>query len=116
MVSVLSELFGLQSESGHLYEKDREHGRIKRIQRKGNNIQPTVQGKNSTAGHKGARRNWGPLPTKTGSTPNMLRNWKREFLEKVGTVFEDPKKAEKQTKRREKIHKKETERMLKTIG
>ena len=46
----------------------------------------------------------------------MLRNWKREFLEKAGTVFEDPKKAEKQSKRKEVCLKNEIERILKTIG
>ena len=34
----------------------------------------------------------------------------------ISTVFEDPKKAEKQPKRKEESLKNETERMLKTIG
>ena len=48
--------------------------------------------------------------------PNMLRNWKREFLDNASTVFENPKKAEKQAKRKEESLKKETDQMLKTIG
>ena len=27
--------------------------------------------------------------------PNMVRNWKSEFLENASTIFENPKKAEK---------------------
>lgn len=46
----------------------------------------------------------------------MLRNWKGEFLENASMIFEDPKKSEKQTRRKEESQKKETEQMLKTIG
>ena len=46
----------------------------------------------------------------------MLRNWKREFLDNASMVFENPKKAEKQAKRKEESLKKETDQMLKTIG
>ena len=48
--------------------------------------------------------------------PNMLRNWKRKFLESASTVFEDPKKAEKKAKWEEETLKKKASRMLKTIG
>ena len=48
--------------------------------------------------------------------PNMLRNWKREFLEKASMVFEDPHRDEKAAKRKEAALEKETGRMLKTIG
>lgn len=58
----------------------------------------------------------GAIAYENGINPNMLRNWKREFLEKASAVFEDPKKAEKQAKRKEESLKNETERMLKTIG
>lgn len=51
-----------------------------------------------------------------GINPNMLRNWKREFLDKASTVFEDPAKVEKDAKREERRLKKESEQMLKTIG
>ena len=40
--------------------------------------------------------------------PNMVRNWKREFLENASAAFEDPSKAESQRR--------EVEQMLKTIG
>ena len=48
--------------------------------------------------------------------PNMLRNWKREFLENASIVFEGAKKAEKEARRKEESLKKETDQMLKTIG
>lgn len=51
-----------------------------------------------------------------GINPNMLRNWKREFLDKGSTVFEDPAKEEKEAKREERRLKKESDQMLKTIG
>ena len=48
--------------------------------------------------------------------PNMVRNWKSEFLENASTIFENPKKAEKAARRKEEVLKKEKETMLKTIG
>ena len=48
--------------------------------------------------------------------PYMVRNWKSEFLENASTIFENPKKAEKAARRKEKAPKKEKETMLKTIG
>ena len=48
--------------------------------------------------------------------PNMVRNWKSEFLENASTVFENPRKAEKAARRKEETLKKEKETMLKTIG
>ena len=58
----------------------------------------------------------GVIAQENGVNPNMLRNWKREFLENASVVFESPKKAEKETRRKEGDLKKETDRMLKTIG
>ena len=58
----------------------------------------------------------GAIAYENGVNPNLLRNWKREFLANASTVFEDPKKAEKKAKREEEALKKETGRMLKTIG
>ena len=48
--------------------------------------------------------------------PNMVRNWKSEFLENASTVFENPKKDEKAARRKEETLKKEKETLLKTIG
>ncbi len=48
--------------------------------------------------------------------PNMVRTWKAEFLQKASSVFEDPKKAEKEARRKEEALEKETNRMLKKIG
>lgn len=58
----------------------------------------------------------GTIAYENGINPNMLRGWKREFLENASTVFETPKKAEKQARRKEESLKKETDQMLKTIG
>lgn len=47
--------------------------------------------------------------------PNMVRTWKKEFIENAGRVFSD--KAEKrETKRKEAEQAKERSQMLKTIG
>ncbi len=46
----------------------------------------------------------------------MVRNWKREFLEKASTVFEDSTKAFRQARKQEEAQRKEVSRMLKTIG
>ena len=58
----------------------------------------------------------GTIASENGINPNMLRNWKREFLENASTVFENPKKVEKEARRKEESLKKETDQMLKTIG
>ena len=58
----------------------------------------------------------GTIAHENGINPNMLRNWKREFLENASVVFESPKKAEKEARRKEESLKKETDQMLKTIG
>ena len=39
----------------------------------------------------------GTIACENGVNPNMLRSWKREFLENASMVFEDPRKAEKQS-------------------
>ena len=48
--------------------------------------------------------------------PNMVRNWKGEFLSKADSIFEGNKKAEKEEKRKEEALEKEKAQMLKTIG
>ena len=58
----------------------------------------------------------GTIAYENGINPNMLRNWRREFLEKASRVFEEPKKAEKAAQRKEENLKRESEQMLKTIG
>lgn len=46
--------------------------------------------------------------------PNMVRNWKAEFLANASSVFDG--KAEKETKKKEAALEKERNQMLKTIG
>ena len=58
----------------------------------------------------------GTIAHENGINPNMLRGWKREFLNKASVVFENPNKEEKQARRKEESLKKESDQMLKTIG
>lgn len=56
------------------------------------------------------------IATRYNLNPNMVRTWKKEFLEKAPVVFEDPAKAAKQAHREEVALEKKTAKMLKTIG
>ena len=47
--------------------------------------------------------------------PNMLRNWKNEFLENAHNAFND-RKAEKEARRKEDALEKEKNQMFKAIG
>ena len=58
----------------------------------------------------------GEIAAEHSLNPNMVRNWKREFLENAETVFENPKKLEKKAKRKEAALEKKNNQMLKTIG
>ena len=58
----------------------------------------------------------GEIAAENGLNPNMVRNWKREFVENASKVFEDPYKAEKELKKKEEAQRKEAARVLKTIG
>ena len=58
----------------------------------------------------------GEIAAENGLNPNMVRNWKREFLENASAVFEDPRRENRETKRKEEAQRQETARMLKTIG
>ena len=48
--------------------------------------------------------------------PNMVRNWKSEFLENASSVFEEHGKQEREAKRKEAAAAKERDKMLKMIG
>ena len=61
-------------------------------------------------------RELGEISAENNLNPNMVRNWKREFLENASIVFEDPRKAERKARKEEDAQRKETERMLKKIG
>lgn len=47
--------------------------------------------------------------------PNQVRNWRREFLEKASSIFEESKEKKEAT-RREKEQAEEKAAMLETIG
>lgn len=55
------------------------------------------------------------IAAENGVNPNMLRNWKKEFLENASRAFENSK-VTKEAHRKEAALKKENDRMLKTIG
>ena len=65
---------------------------------------------------KGRSANYVIQASQYNLNPNMVRNWKSEFLENASMIFENPKKAEKAARRKEEALKKEKETMLKTIG
>ena len=58
----------------------------------------------------------GEIAAENNLNPNMVRNWKREFLENASAAFEDPHKAEKEAKKKAEAQRKEVDQMLKTIG
>jgi transposase-like protein len=58
----------------------------------------------------------GEIAAKYNLSPNMVRNWKREFLDNAERFFENPKKQEKEAKRKEAALEKKNNQMLKTIG
>ena len=61
-------------------------------------------------------RELGEIAAEHGLSPNMVRNWKREFLANAESVFENPKKQEKQARRKEAALEKKNNQMLRTIG
>jgi len=48
--------------------------------------------------------------------PNMVRQWKKAFIENASTVFEPSSKVEKENRKKEAALEKKNEQMLKTIG
>ncbi len=61
-------------------------------------------------------RELGEIAAEHNLNPNMVRNWKREFLDNAESVFENPRKQEREAKRKEKALEKQNTQMLKTIG
>lgn len=61
-------------------------------------------------------RELGAIAAEHNLNPNMVRNWKSEFLEHAASVFEDSSKAEREAKRKAAAAAKERDKMLKTIG
>ena len=58
----------------------------------------------------------GEIASGYGLNPNMVRNWKTEFLTKASSVFENPEKEAKKAKRKEEALEKKNAQMLRTIG
>ena len=61
-------------------------------------------------------RELGEIAAENNLNPNMVRNWKREFLDNAESVFAHPSKSEKEAKRKEAALEKQNTQMLKTIG
>lgn len=55
------------------------------------------------------------IAAENGISPNMLRNWKAEFLENAGRAFDSNRQA-KEARRKEADLKKIQAQMLRTIG
>ncbi len=60
-------------------------------------------------------RELGEIAAEYGINPNMLRNWKREFMENASRAFEESRQA-KQARRKEAELEKKQAQMLRTIG
>ena len=58
----------------------------------------------------------GEIAAENNLNPNMVRNWKREFLENASAAFESSDKAEKEAKKKAEAQRREAAQMLKTIG
>ena len=58
----------------------------------------------------------GEIASENSLNPNMIRNWKAEFISKASTVFEDEKKETQEMKRKEETLEKKNAQMLRTIG
>jgi len=61
-------------------------------------------------------RELGTIAAENSQNPNMVRNWKSEFLENAPSIFEEHGKSEREAKRKEAAAAKERDKMLKTIG
>jgi len=48
--------------------------------------------------------------------PNMVRNWKSDFLKNAGRAFEPTDQGTKEARRKERKREKENERLLRTVG
>ena len=48
--------------------------------------------------------------------PNMLRSWKKDFLEKASSVFESPEKKNKEIEKKEAALERREAKMLRKIG
>lgn len=60
-------------------------------------------------------RELGTIAAENGINPNMLRNWKKEFIENASRAFDETRQA-KEARRKEAALEKEKAQMLKTIG
>ncbi len=61
-------------------------------------------------------RELGVIAAENSLNPNMVRNWKAEFLANAASVFEEPSRAERESKRKEAAAAKKCDKMLKKIG
>ncbi len=57
----------------------------------------------------------GEIAAANGLNPNMVRNWKKEFVVNASRVFDETRQG-KEARRKEEDLKKKQEQMLKTIG
>jgi transposase-like protein len=60
-------------------------------------------------------RELGEIAAEHNLNPNMIRTWKKEFIENAGRVFNE-RQSEKEIRRKEADLEKQKNQMLKTIG
>ncbi len=60
-------------------------------------------------------RELGEIAAANGINPNMIRNWKKEFVANASRVFDETRQG-KEARRKEEELKKKQEQMLKAIG
>ena len=105
-------------------KKGREHGMMERHWKVRRKEKHTMGYKSYTAEYKTKvvlevlreEKPLGEIASGYGLNPNMVRNWKTDFLAKASSVFENPEKAAKKAKRKEDALEKRNAQMLKTIG
>ena len=56
------------------------------------------------------------IATKYALSPNLVRNWKKEFMDNAAKAFVSDTKVEKEARRKEVALEKKNAKMLKTIG
>ncbi len=57
----------------------------------------------------------GEIAAANGLNPNMVRNWKKEFVANASRVFDETRQGKEARRKEEDLNKKQ-EQMLKTIG
>ena len=90
----------------HGIEKMREHGIMRLTKGRSvnyviQNVHVGIQSKGSHRGSPSGEKSLSEIASQHNLNPNMVRNWKSEFLENASRFSKNPKKAEKAARRKE---------------